>query len=174
MTSNVEQWRPIPGFEGFYEVSDLGRVRGVTRELRPGRIWQGRLLQQIEDAAYLCVSVHRNGTQRKINVHTLVLEAFVGPRPEGMEACHGDGNAKNNALSNLRWDTPKANHADMDRHGTRIRGRTHPLATITEDQAREIRARYARGATQLAIAQQLGTTERIVGCVVRRETWTHI
>lgn len=56
---------------------------------------------------------------RHASVHPLVLEAFVGPRPPGMEACHADGNKTNNALSNLRWDTKRANELDAIRLGTR-------------------------------------------------------
>lgn len=61
--------------------------------------------------------VGRGRAHRQIGVHVLVLEAFVGPRPDGMEGCHNDGDPSNNRLSNLRWDTPLANWSDRRKHG---------------------------------------------------------
>jgi hypothetical protein len=57
---------------------------------------------------------------RTIRVHQAVLLAFIGPRPEGMQGCHGDGNPRNNRLDNLRWDTREANEMDKLRHGTTL------------------------------------------------------
>lgn len=66
------------------------------------------------------------GTPHVLLVSQLVLKAFVGPRPRGMEGCHNDGNASNNYLSNLRWDTHHENMRDVERHGRNFyRNRTH-------------------------------------------------
>jgi hypothetical protein len=72
-------------------------------------------------------------------VHRLVLEAFIGAAPAGLEACHNDGNPKNNVLSNLRWDTRRENAADRIAHGTAAIGEKHPMAKLTKEQALEIR-----------------------------------
>jgi hypothetical protein len=70
---------------------------------------------------------------RNARIHTLVLEAFAGPRPEGMEGCHNDGNPTNNHIDNLRWDTRSANNQDTLRHGRHEKKRRthcprqHPL-----------------------------------------------
>lgn len=74
------------------------------------------------------------------HVHHLVLEAFIGPRPPGLQACHNDGNKLNNAVTNLRWDTCKANAADRVRHGTALVGERSPNVKLTESDVREIRA----------------------------------
>src|SRR5262245_33311629 len=71
--------------------------------------------------------------QRTYRVHQLALEAFVGPRPEGCECCHNDGDHTNNALSNLRWDTAKANAADQARHGTQVRGSRVNTSKLSAD-----------------------------------------
>lgn len=128
-----EQWKAIPGWEGHYEVSDLGRVRSVDRivsdDLHGGRKrkQQGRILAQHPGAggreAYMRVNLHRDGIRRTGWVHRLVAEAFIGPRPEGMETCHNDGNGHNNRLTNLRYDTPSANALDAVMHGV------HPCAS---------------------------------------------
>jgi hypothetical protein len=131
----TEIWRPIAGRDG-YEVSDLGRVRSVdrvlARRLRSGRIvyanLKGRELKRHKlRHGYLRARLG----QGQACVHQLVLEAFVGPRPAGHQAAHGDGNPGNNVLSNLRWATPKENAADMLVHGTRLFGSKNPMGRKT-------------------------------------------
>jgi hypothetical protein len=116
-----EEWRPIPDWPG-YEASSLGRVRSLTRSIPhingSTRVIQGRVLRPVPDRrGYLRVNVHASGTYRTRYVHVLVLEAFVGRCPPGLEGCHGDGDHLNNTPGNLRWDTYEANRADMVRHG---------------------------------------------------------
>lgn len=77
-------------------------------ELAPGVRKDGRL----------SVVLNREGRRRTRLIHQLVLEAFVGPRPNGMEGCHNDGICTNNVWTNLRWDTRAGNAADTKRHGT--------------------------------------------------------
>lgn len=125
-----ERWRPVVGFEGWYEVSDRGGVRSVDRvvECSDGRRvpYRGRVLAQgTHPKGYRTVWLGRNGTKKCVYVHRLVLESFVGPAPAGHECCHGDGDAGNNSLENLRWDTRSANNFDRVRHGT------HPNAVKT-------------------------------------------
>jgi hypothetical protein len=108
-----EEWRPIQRFQGC-EVSNLGRVRS-SRPSHKGHTRSLRVLKgTIGKNGYHYVNL--DGIPK--TVHRFTLEAFIGPRPEGMEACHGDGIRSNNRLSNLRWDTPKANYEDSVRHGT--------------------------------------------------------
>lgn len=120
-----EVWKDVVGFEGAYQVSDLGRVRSLTRTIvgskpcQASRTIKGRLLKlnASSSVGYLMADLTAPGGVRQNScVHDLVLRAFVGPRPEGMEGCHGDGNRRNPRLNNLRWDTHKANGADMSRH----------------------------------------------------------
>jgi hypothetical protein len=147
-----ETWRPIPGHSG-YEVSDLGRVRSIDRAVIkmtrgrpvPHRL-KGRVLKPgTTGRGYLMVVLGHGGATY---VHHLVLQAFVGPRPDGHEAAHGDGNRTNNRLVNLRWATPKENAADRYRHGTVMFGSRHPLGARTHckrghslDDARRARGR---------------------------------
>jgi hypothetical protein len=90
-----EEWRPVPGFEGQYAVSNLGRCRSLDRTVMkttrgrpvPHRL-KGRVLTPgTGGRGYLIVAMHSACTY----VHRLVLAAFVGPRPAGMEAAHGNG-----------------------------------------------------------------------------------
>jgi len=113
----MEEWRPIDGHPG-YEVSSLGRVRSYRRR-HNGLAGEPRLLKQsLTDKGYLRVGLRRaDGTgSRTIYVHKLVLTAFVGPAPEGMECRHLDGISQNNRLDNLAWGTDAENGADRVRH----------------------------------------------------------
>ncbi|ARM70701.1 HNH endonuclease [Mycobacterium phage Soul22] len=117
-----EQWRPVVGYEGMYEVSDLGRVRSVDRCVvtKSGpRTYRGRLLHQHPDGrGYLRASLSRVGDKpRMFKVHRLVLEAFVGPRPGNLSGCHNNGINTDNRLENLRWDSHTENMLDVVRHG---------------------------------------------------------
>jgi hypothetical protein len=118
-----EEWRPVRGFEGIYEISSLGNVRSLDRRVWSARgFWAALKGRVIRPAAlptgHLHVLLRHDGKRSNRQVHRMVLEAFVGPCPDGMEACHGDGDPANNALSNLRWDSRSANLKDAVRHGT--------------------------------------------------------
>lgn len=119
----IEEWRPVPGHEGAYEVSSLGQVRSLDRWITfpsrsgtaSGRAVKGRVLDGWRNAdGYRMVGI----AGRQCYVHALVAEAFFGPRPPGMEVCHADGSRDNNHISNLRYDTRAGNAADAIRHGT--------------------------------------------------------
>lgn len=117
-----EQWLPVPDYEGYYEVSDHGNVRSVDRVVNR---WHGEIaiagvplspaLSKV--GQYPFVALSREGKQKSHKVHRLVLEAFVGPCPEGMEACHWDDDKTNNHLSNLRWASKSENMHDRVRNG---------------------------------------------------------
>ena len=124
-----ENWRPIAGYPG-YQISDQGRVRSIdrtiTRMTKRGPV-QARLKGRVRKPSsagngYCIVTLGR----ARPYIHSLVLEAFVGPRPAGHQAAHGDGDRRNNSLGNLRWATGSENEADKDRHGTRLTGARTP------------------------------------------------
>jgi len=104
-----EEWRPVPGFESRYEVSNLGRLRGLPIK---GRRNQTKIIQEklrlfrgyVKDILCLGPRFHKPHFR-----HTLVLMAFVGPRPSGMECNHKNGIKHDNRLENLEWVTPQYN-----------------------------------------------------------------
>lgn len=122
-----EQWRPIPGYEGAYEVSSLGRVRSLDRVTDRGRRWKGRVMRPAAlKSGYLIVSLWREGKQTTPLVHRLVLAAFVGPAPEGCEALHANGINSDNRIANLSWGTHSENQLDQVAHGTHTKAsKTH-------------------------------------------------
>lgn len=154
--SEVE-WRPIAGYEGFYDVSNTGLVRSHPRHYpvrRYGKTFtqfrKGQLMRlQKTCHGYFEVRLRaksRGCPNRAFLVHRLVLEAFVGPRPLGMHCCHNDGDPTNNSVDNLRWDTPSANVLDSIRHGTQVNARkTHCPQGHPYDEANTYRYRRTNG-----------------------------
>lgn len=169
----TEEWRPVVGFEGLYEVSSLGRVRSLPREAS-GRLYGGKLraLRPRGDG-YVVVNLSAYNVVRVVYVHTLVLEAFVGSCPAGMEACHDDNNRANNVLSNLRWDTPVANQEDRKRHGTYICGEQVFGVKLTADQVRQIRNLRAVVPSS-RVAEGFGVSRSLVKAVWNRRVWKHV
>ena len=120
-----ELWKDIPGYEGYYQVSDQGRVRSVDRVIQyadgrrkpvsgcilsPSRAGRTR--------AYAMVQLSRHNEALPWYVHDLVLLAFVGPKPAGTEVCHGPCGQQDNSLWNLYYGTPSRNQCDRRRDGT--------------------------------------------------------
>lgn len=124
-----EEWRPVVGFEEFLAVSSMGRVRSLDRLTRVSagprcdpyfRTHKGKILKPSRHpAGYVYVNFSAGGEQRTAKVHHLVLEAFVGPRPDGMVACHYNDIPNDNRVGNLRWDTRESNDRDRVENGHR-------------------------------------------------------
>lgn len=112
MTQAHEQWRPVPGYEGDYEVSTFGRVRSHKR--RAPRVLSGT----VRRGGYIRVQLWRGSTPDYFGVHQLVLRAFVGPRPDGAVTRHLNGDPSDNRLANLAYGTVRENNRDTVRHGT--------------------------------------------------------
>lgn len=146
----MEEWKPIPGFEGLYEASNAGRVRSVDRDLfqrnnaggvsifkRKGRV----LAQRVSASGYYRVNLSKDDMHTTHHVHKLICLAFYGPPScDQAHAAHNDGDRKNNALPNLRWATPSENMMDKNEHGTDMRGARHFNAKLTWDDVKAIRS----------------------------------
>lgn len=123
MNIETERWRPIPTWD-FYDASDLGNVRSLPRTVtrKDGASYpvRGCVLKPVARGREGRRTVCLYGIDRKriYMVSQLVLSAFVGLCPDGLEACHEDGNHLDDRLDNLRWDTHSANLLDRQRHGT--------------------------------------------------------
>ena len=160
----METWLDVRGYEGLYEVSDHGRVRSA----KTGKI-KMFTKNKIENRPFL--GLWRNNKLKIFKPHTLVLTAFAGPRPQGMECCHNDGDPWNNHVSNLRWDTPRNNQLDRAKHGTSNRGERCASAKLTEAQVRAIRADTR---LQREIAAEYGVRENTISRIKSRKRWGHL
>jgi hypothetical protein len=158
--------RPISGFTR-YGVGNDGSVWAFS----PKSGWRKvSIYRRTYGARYCVVSLRENDGKGKVTcryVHRLVLEAFVGPCPAGMEGCHKDGNTANNHQTNLRWGTKASNSFDTVLHGT-IRSKVDPA------QVQEIRKLVGTGTNYGRAAELFGLTKSQIGRIVRRESWAGV
>lgn len=106
-----EEWRPVVGWERVYRVSSLGRLYSLHQT---GRLVVGMLVR----GGYRVLKARDHDRRAHLMTHAMVLETFVGPRPEGHQGCHGAAGVSDNSLANLRWGTLESNQADRWLHGT--------------------------------------------------------
>lgn len=174
----TEVWKDIPGYVGLYQVSDQGRVKSLARYV----VWKDReqyvrerILRPSSSGAskYPHVTLNVDGEPNTFSVHVLVMLAFVGPCPAGMQVCHNDGNHTRSLLSNLRYDTPKKNSADKPLHGTQIKGARVHTARLTALDVLQIR-KLTRINSYRHIAAQFGVSKSTVTDIIHRRSWKHI
>lgn len=183
----TERWLPVVGYEGLYEVSDLGQVRSLDR-IVPGRWGQQRrrgqiLVQCLNPNGYWTVGLCRPEPERRFThrtwcVHKLVARAHLGPA-NGRQVRHGALGQLVNAVTNLCYGSANDNAADRERDGTTARGERQGLARLTEAQVREIRQRAASrenpgGENQYVLASIFGCSQSVISQIVTRKTWTHV
>lgn len=156
--------RPVPGYPNL-SVSAAGEVYGPKgrRRVHPGV------------GGYLYVTVRRTGKVRpgKLRVHHAVLLAWVGPRPDGQEARHEDGDPTNNTVANLSWATHLVNCADKDVHGTTARGSVVGSAKLTESDVRAMRALWP-GVSLSALGRRFGVSKSTAHAAVSGRAWRHL
>jgi hypothetical protein len=171
------EYRDITDFPG-YRVGDDGSV--WSRWQRSGSRWilgndwywlmpisTGRNAYFRSDYVRFAVRLFREGKSHRFYIHHLVLNAFLGPCPPGMECCHNDGNATNNRVGNLRWDVRQGNAEDMVRHG---RGNQ----VLTPEDVVQIRKEHSQGVALKALARTFRVSVPTIRDVVRRITWKHV
>lgn len=123
----AEVWKPVIGMEGFFEVSDAGRIRAVERTVRfvskkGNESWRTKkahiMRTQVTNSGYDLAHLSIDDVRKAKTVHSIVAAAFIGPRPKGLDVCHNNGDRRDNRAVNLRYDTRSANHLDRVAHGT--------------------------------------------------------
>lgn len=179
---STTELRPIPKCPGYFAGSDgsiwsTWKFKGVgyagkchqvmtdvpQRKLKPD-------LRKTDNRARYTVKTASGRYRRAYGSH-FILEAFIGPRPRGMEACHKDGDCTNDSVGNLRWGTTVSNKDDMVGHGTRLRGEQINTAKITEDDVREIRK---TGKPLKPLAEKFGVSETMISLILKRKAWKHV
>lgn len=160
----MESWKSI---SEWYDVSDCGRVRSWHNN-RWGRRRSPFILNPDLKAAHGYPRVNISGDAKL--VHHLVLEAFIGPRPPGMEGAHRNGNKRDNRIENLYWATPKQNGEDNARLGV-SKGELHDMAKLTDDAVRYIRA---SGMRRDVLADMFKVSKTTIQRVLSGRGWTHV
>lgn len=181
----METWRSVVGWDGLYEVSDAGRVRSLAREMRVRtrhgtetlRRWPGRVLAApVGGHGYRTVTLSTQGREPVcFNVHTLVMLAFAGPPPSGLETCHNNGVRTDNRFVNLRYDTRSANSLDRVAHGTvpRLVGEKCGSAKLTAATVVAIRAAEGKESAR-ALGRRYGVHHQTIRAAQKKIHWAHV
>ncbi len=184
MNTVSERWAPVQGYEGIYEVSDLGRVRSLDRLVsNSGKVdhVSGRVLTpNFTGKGYLFVNLCRNGDRKMAYVHRLVAAAFL-PLSDAPHVNHIDSVKTNNVASNLEWVTPKQNTEHAIAAGkfalAHVNGRTLAINNparaqkLTAADVEQIRAACARGERQADIGARFGIGQAAVSKIKRGAIW---
>lgn len=129
-----EIWKDIEGYEGFYQVSNMGRVRSIERRLNDGRIYGGRILEQKQVRnGYMQVHVSKDNKGKYLSVHRLVARAFVSGFVEGADVNHKDEDKTNNRADNLEWCSHSYNSQYGHRNDTMVEQRSLEVVMMSED-----------------------------------------
>lgn len=178
----MEVWREVPGYDGWYECSDQGRVRSWRTPGNNGsgeqpRADQPRILKQAHTRGdYLFVGLSDSGSVWQVRVNRLVLLTFAGePDDPSMQACHRDGDRQNNSLDNLYWGTAEENCSDKVRHGTQLKGEQMPFSKLTADKVRELRELWGSGEhTVRDLAERFNVSGPTLWKAATGKTWSHV
>jgi hypothetical protein len=183
LNNSPEIWKAVPGFEGFYDVSDQGRVRSYWRQSSRGK-GKGvkyildsnpqKILRIIFNRKYPTVALSTGYNLRPFRVNRLVLFAFIGPCPPGMESCHNDGIPTNCFLTNLRWDTRSSNNLDRIKHGCGAVGENNPNTILTPEQVLKIRELNSQGVACMELEKMFPVSYFHLRKIVTRQVWKHI
>ncbi|WP_093021208.1 NUMOD4 domain-containing protein [Sphingobium sp. YR768] len=156
-----EEWRDIPGWEGLYQASSLGRIRSLPRNVVRGSI-RGRtkiriLTAGIKSTGYPHVTLTAGESEVTIAVHRLVCSAFHGTAPKSTsQVAHRDGTRINNKPENLRWVSAKENAEDRHSHGRTVKGARHHNLKYSDEQVSIVRRLKSEGKTYSQIAEFVG------------------
>lgn len=178
----AEEWRPVPGAEGRYEVSNFGRVKSLKRIVSCG-IRQGKLAHRTvpekilkpgfdqDGYAQVLIAQFEGDKFKNTKIHQLVASVFLGPRPKDKWVLHGPNGKKDNSVQNLYYGTPSQNAKDKWRDGTVIIGEKHHKAKLKEVDVITIRDLHKHGLTQKEIAARYCVGDTAIAKIINRENW---
>jgi hypothetical protein len=190
LNSVDEIWKPVRGYEGLYEVSNIGRVKSLPKPIRRTKstyITKPKILAlPVHESGYYRLNLRKDGKTKTRYVQNLVLEAFVSKRPRLQDADHIDKNIKNNRLSNLRWlpvlyNSGKVGYANPNtrihqqrRNGRIKNGEMMPWTKLTSDQVVIIKKLLASGEGNLSISKKFNVTASTISGIKRGKSWQQI
>lgn len=180
-TNTTEQWKPVVGFEGLYEVSDMGRVRSLDRYIRHPKGGLAHIAGCVltlrpgtSTSTYLRIGLCKNGVKSQHSVHRLVAMAFL-PNPENKpQVNHKEKPKTDNRVSNLEWATRPEDDAHKTANGWDTPGAKNGMAKLTEAQVIEIRNLRKQGWPLQELATRYGVDQSNISAIVLRKSWYHI
>lgn len=175
-----EEWKDVEGYEGIYQVSNLGRLKSLERIVHSKK-WDRREPLKILSPpklknGYLLATLRKEGKSEKVLLHRLIAKAFI-PNPNNLpQINHIDGNKQNNNISNLEWVTAQENiiHAYTNNLMHPARGIRINFGHFTEEDIREIRRKGEEGMSQRKIAAEYGVKQGAIWLILKRKTYNWV
>ena len=162
----MEIWKEIEGYNGFYQVSNYGRIKSLRNNI---------FLKQIRTSkGYYGISLCNNGKQINIHTHRLVAQYFCLNNQNKNCVNHMDGNKQNNNASNLEWVTYKENNSHADENLLRdIKGQKHPNSKLNNEMVFFIRSNQ-KIISRKELSKQFNVSVTLISLVQKRKIWNHI
>ena len=175
----TEVWKSIKGYEGFYEVSNLGRIKSLTRKSTDDKTYRGKVLKpSVDSYGYLLVGLyHGNAIQSKQKIHRLVAKAFLTNPEQKPQVNHKDGVKSNNLLSNLEWVTALENSHHSFSSGLKKAciGENSHFSKLTENEAKEIKKILSsKTLTYLQISKLFNVSKSTIAHISKGRNWSKI
>lgn len=173
----MEIWKDIPGYEGIYQVSNLGQIKSLKRLDRRGHKWREKILSPAKTPnGYYQVILARDRTNTKRYVHHIVTDVFLGPCPAGKERNHKNGDKSDNSIGNLEYCTSSENHY----HSYRVLGKQAASGSrknstrLTIEQVKRIRNLYKDGITSRELAKIFLVSVPHIRNIIGYRTWIYV
>lgn len=167
-----EEWRAIPGYEGLYEVSNIGRIRSLNYN----RSRETKVMSHAGSSRYAGVKLSRGGSIYRCLIHVQVAAAFIGPKPDGMQVNHKNGDSFDNRVENLEYVTPSENSLHAFRLGLRkpTYGQINGMCKLTPQDVREIRQLLIQGLKPKDVALRFNIDRQTACDIGSRKRWAHL
>lgn len=178
-------WKPVLGYEDYYEISNEGEVRSLNRTVittnRNSYLRKGKVMSKIQDKfGYLSVGLTLNSKTKLIKIHRLVALAFISNPENKLTVNHKDGNKLNNNVDNLEWSTYSENskHAFdnglnniLDRRYSETK-ENNPNSKLTQEQVKEIRNKYVPyTCSAKKLANEYGVSQSCIEHILNNRSW---
>lgn len=174
----MEEWKDVKGYEGLYQISNLGRVRSFIEAGSHRRCDEPRILKTpvSSGTGYRVCGLYKNGVRKTALVHRMVAEAFIDNQDNKPQVNHKNGARDDNRVDNLEWVTCSENVKHGFSHNGRIspmKGRHIPCKyrPLSPDQVRHIRS---SGETGVALARKYGVTPQAICNIRKRKTYADV
>ena len=172
-----EVWKDIPGYEGLYQASNLGRIKSLSKKLWNGhgyfyskeKILKPGLSSNKEENKRRLMVVLCKDVKKTWSVHKLIAITFLGEKPEELIICHNDGNHLNNSVDNLRYDSYKENTRDILKHD-----RTIAKSKLNIENIINIRKEYSNGVKVKNITKKYNISENTVYNIISKRTYSWV
>ena len=177
-----EIWKTINGFNGFYQVSNLGTVRSIDRKIynKGCRAWQNArgcvLKPNYDKGGYTYVGLHDNesGKTKSFKIHRLVAFAFIEGFEDGLEVNHKNGIRDDNRVVNLEWITRSGNILDKYKRGYRPVGEKNNSAKLKNEYIPIITSLYDSGVSQNKLAKAFNVSQGTISHVIQRKHYGEV